>query len=206
MTTTPAVRISGLRKTFGAVEAVAGIELEIADGEFFSMLGPSGSGKTTVLRMIAGFERPTSGSIELAGEDVTGRAPYDRDVNTVFQDYAIFPHMDVLANVEYGLRVKKVERKERRRAGHVDAVKQHRSGGRQLEAGDHPQHRRLARPGRPEHREELPVADLQVDAVDRPHVAELLAKAAKGNRRTVPHRRLLAAATARPFGPGGRQR
>src|SRR4051794_41935191 len=79
------------------------------------MLGPSGSGKTTVLRLIAGFEPPTAGTIELGGEDVTKRAPYDRDVNTVFQDYAIFPHMSVIENVEYGLRVKKVGRSERRR-------------------------------------------------------------------------------------------
>src|SRR4051794_41549236 len=78
------------------------------------MLGPSGSGKTTVLRLIAGFEPPTAGTIELGGEDVTRRAPYDRDVNTVFQDYAIFPHMSVLQNVEYGLRVKKGGRAERR--------------------------------------------------------------------------------------------
>src|SRR5687768_4418007 len=114
MTTTPAVRMTGLRKTFGAVEAVAGIDLEIADGEFFSMLGPSGSGKTTVLRMIAGFDLPTAGTVELSGRDVTRLPPYERDVNTVFQDYALFPHMSVLDNVEYGLRVRKVPRRERR--------------------------------------------------------------------------------------------
>jgi putative spermidine/putrescine transport system ATP-binding protein len=114
----PAVRLSGLRKEFSGrppVIAVDGVDLSIGSGEFFSMLGPSGSGKTTVLRMIAGFERPTSGSIELAGEDVTGRAPYDRDVNTVFQDYAIFPHMNVQQNVEYGLLVKKVGKADRRK-------------------------------------------------------------------------------------------
>ncbi|MFD0686877.1 ABC transporter ATP-binding protein [Actinomadura fibrosa] len=109
-----AVRIRDLRKTFGAVEAVAGVDLDIADGEFFSMLGPSGSGKTTVLRMIAGFERPTAGTIELGGRDVTGLAPFDRDVNTVFQDYALFPHLDVLRNVEYGLKVRRVPRAKRR--------------------------------------------------------------------------------------------
>ncbi|MGI8332859.1 ABC transporter ATP-binding protein [Actinomadura scrupuli] len=109
-----AVRLRDLRKSFGPVEAVAGIDLEIHDGEFFSMLGPSGSGKTTVLRMIAGFERPTGGTIELAGRDVTRLAPFDRDVNTVFQDYALFPHMNVLQNVEYGLRVKRVPRARRR--------------------------------------------------------------------------------------------
>ncbi|MDL4819874.1 ABC transporter ATP-binding protein [Actinomadura opuntiae] len=110
-----AVRIRDLRKTFGSVEAVAGVDLDIGDGEFFSMLGPSGSGKTTVLRLIAGFERPTSGTVELAGRDVTGLAPFDRDVNTVFQDYALFPHLDVLRNVEYGLKVRKVAKAERRK-------------------------------------------------------------------------------------------
>jgi putative spermidine/putrescine transport system ATP-binding protein len=111
---TPAIKLTGLRKSFGAVEAVAGIDLEIADGEFFSMLGPSGSGKTTVLRMIAGFELPTAGTVELSGRDVTKLAPFERDVNTVFQDYALFPHMSVLENVEYGLKVRKVPRRERR--------------------------------------------------------------------------------------------
>jgi ABC-type Fe3+/spermidine/putrescine transport system ATPase subunit len=110
----PAVRLHDLRKSFGDVTAVSGIDLDIHDGEFFSMLGPSGSGKTTVLRMIAGFERPTGGTIELAGRDVTRLAPFDRDVNTVFQDYALFPHMSVLQNVEYGLKVKRVRRTERR--------------------------------------------------------------------------------------------
>ncbi|WP_214317918.1 ABC transporter ATP-binding protein [Nonomuraea sediminis] len=109
-----AVQLSGLRKSFGSVEAVAGVDLEIADGEFFAMLGPSGSGKTTVLRLIAGFETPTAGTVSLGGVDVTGLAPFQRDVNTVFQDYALFPHMSVLANVEYGLRVKGVARRERR--------------------------------------------------------------------------------------------
>ena len=91
------------------------IDLEIARGEFFTMLGPSGSGKTTTLRIIAGFERPDAGRVELRGEDVTGRPPYSRDVNTVFQDYALFPHMTVLQNVEYGLRVKGVKKPERRK-------------------------------------------------------------------------------------------
>ncbi|WP_242901884.1 ABC transporter ATP-binding protein [Actinomadura terrae] len=109
-----AVRIRGLRKAFGAVEAVAGVDLDIGDGEFFSMLGPSGSGKTTVLRLIAGFERPTAGTVELAGRDVTSLPPFERDVNTVFQDYALFPHLDVLRNVEYGLKVRRVPRAERR--------------------------------------------------------------------------------------------
>ncbi|MBB2943081.1 putative spermidine/putrescine transport system ATP-binding protein [Actinoplanes lutulentus] len=111
---TPAIRLTGLRKSFGHVDAVAGVDLEIADGEFFSMLGPSGSGKTTVLRMIAGFELPTAGTVELGGKDVTRLAPFERDVNTVFQDYALFPHLTVRENVEYGLKVRKVGRKERR--------------------------------------------------------------------------------------------
>ena len=110
----PAIRLSAVRKMFGPVEAVAGIDLEIADGEFFAMLGPSGSGKTTVLRMIAGFELPTEGTVELDGVDVTRRAPFERDVNTVFQDYALFPHMNVAENVAYGLRIRKVPRAERR--------------------------------------------------------------------------------------------
>jgi putative spermidine/putrescine transport system ATP-binding protein len=110
-----AVSTRGLTKHFGDVHAVDDLEIEIADGEFFSMLGPSGSGKTTVLRLLAGFERPTAGRILLGDADVTDLPPHQRDVNTVFQDYAIFPHMDVMTNVEYGLRVKKVERKERRR-------------------------------------------------------------------------------------------
>jgi putative spermidine/putrescine transport system ATP-binding protein len=109
-----AVTTRGLTKHFGEVRAVDDLDLEIADGEFFSMLGPSGSGKTTVLRMVAGFERPTSGSVLLGGQDVTALPPHRRDVNTVFQDYAIFPHMDVLTNVEYGLRVKGVDRRDRR--------------------------------------------------------------------------------------------
>jgi putative spermidine/putrescine transport system ATP-binding protein len=110
----PAIRLTGLRKSFGTVEAVAGIDLDIADGEFFSMLGPSGSGKTTVLRLVAGFELPTAGTVELTGRDVSRLPPYDRDVNTVFQDYALFPHMTVRQNVEYGLRVRKVPRARRR--------------------------------------------------------------------------------------------
>ncbi len=115
----PAIRLTGLTKEFGSTKggtltAVDHVDLEIAAGEFFSMLGPSGSGKTTVLRLIAGFERPTSGTIELFGQDVTAKAPFDRDVNTVFQDYALFPHMSVLDNVAYGLRVRGVGRKERR--------------------------------------------------------------------------------------------
>jgi putative spermidine/putrescine transport system ATP-binding protein len=109
------VRLLGVRKTYGDVVAVDHVDLEIEAGEFFTLLGPSGSGKTTTLRLIAGFERPDTGRIELSGVDVTDAAPYERDVNTVFQDYALFPHMSVAENVGYGLRVKGVPRRERRR-------------------------------------------------------------------------------------------
>jgi len=109
------VRLVDVRKTSGDVAAVDGVDLEIEAGEFFTMLGPSGSGKTTTLRLIAGFERPDTGRVELGGVNVTDRAPYERDVNTVFQDYALFPHMTVAENVAYGLRVKGVRRAERGR-------------------------------------------------------------------------------------------
>ena len=109
----PDIRLSNLTKRYGEVVAVAGIDLEIAQGEFFTMLGPSGSGKTTTLRMIAGFEDPTGGTVELAGEDVGGVPPYDRAVNTVFQDYALFPHMSVGDNVEYGMKVAGLGKAER---------------------------------------------------------------------------------------------
>ncbi|HEV7688314.1 MAG TPA: ABC transporter ATP-binding protein [Acidimicrobiia bacterium] len=105
----------GVTKRFGDVDAVVGVDLQIRDGEFFSMLGPSGSGKTTCLRIIAGFEAPTEGRVLLHGADVTDRAPYERDVNTVFQDYALFPHMSILDNVAYGLMVEKVPKEQRRR-------------------------------------------------------------------------------------------
>jgi putative spermidine/putrescine transport system ATP-binding protein len=110
----PAVSLRGVTRRFGSVVAVDGIDLDIRDGEFFSMLGPSGSGKTTVLRMIAGFEAPDSGAVLLDGDDVTQRPPFERDVNTVFQDYALFPHMNVRDNVAYGLRVRGVSKKARR--------------------------------------------------------------------------------------------
>jgi putative spermidine/putrescine transport system ATP-binding protein len=109
-----AIRLSKLTKTFGGLPAVDGVDLDVAAGEFFSMLGPSGSGKTTVLRLIAGFESPSSGTVSLFGEDVTTKAPFDRDVNTVFQDYALFPHMSVIDNVAYGLRVRGMAKNERR--------------------------------------------------------------------------------------------
>jgi putative spermidine/putrescine transport system ATP-binding protein len=110
----PDISVRGLTKRYGDVVAVDGVDLDIAAGEFFTMLGPSGSGKTTTLRMIAGFEMPDEGTIELAGEDVSRLPPYDRPVNTVFQDYALFPHMTVQENVEYGLMVRKVKKGERR--------------------------------------------------------------------------------------------
>ena len=109
----PAVRLEGIAKQYGDVVAVDGIDLDVRDGEFFSMLGPSGSGKTTTLRMIAGFEVPSAGRILLHGHDVTDVPPFDRDVNTVFQDYALFPHLSVGDNVAYGLMVRKVPRPER---------------------------------------------------------------------------------------------
>ena len=108
------VRLEGVRKSFGDVVAVDGVDLEIDQGEFFSLLGPSGSGKTTLLRIIAGFERPDDGTVWLADVDVTNKAPFDRDVNTVFQDYALFPHMSISENVEYGLKVKGIAKQERR--------------------------------------------------------------------------------------------
>jgi putative spermidine/putrescine transport system ATP-binding protein len=125
---TVAISIRGLTRTFGEVRAVAGVDLDIYEGEFLTLLGPSGSGKTTVLRMIAGFEKPDSGSILLGDKDVAQLPPYERDVNTVFQDYALFPHMDVLANIEYGLRVKGVEKADRR-ARALEALQQVRLEG-----------------------------------------------------------------------------
>jgi len=113
----PAVRLESVSRQFGAIRAVDGVSLEVRDGEFFAMLGPSGSGKTTCLRLIAGFEEPDQGEIALHGQSVLGVPPYDRNINTVFQDYALFPHMRVLDNVAYGLMVKGVSKPERQRRG-----------------------------------------------------------------------------------------
>jgi putative spermidine/putrescine transport system ATP-binding protein len=120
---TAAVEFDGVSRTYGDVKAVDRVSFSIRDGEFFSMLGPSGSGKTTCLRLIAGFEEPTAGSIRIHGSEAAGVPPYQRDVNTVFQDYALFPHMDVRDNVAYGLMVKGVAKAERyARAGEALAL------------------------------------------------------------------------------------
>ncbi len=110
----PALRLQGVRKSYGSVAAVAGVDLAVLEGEFFTLLGPSGSGKTTLLRLIAGFERPDQGLIELGGRDVTGVPPHLRETNTVFQDYALFPHMTVAENIAYGLKIKRLPEAERR--------------------------------------------------------------------------------------------
>jgi putative spermidine/putrescine transport system ATP-binding protein len=114
------VAVEGIRKSYGEVVAVRDVDLAIGEGEFFTLLGPSGSGKTTTLRVIAGFEQPDAGRVLLGGDDITHRPPYARDVNTVFQDYALFPHMTVAENVGYGLKVRGVARADRKRQ--VDEV------------------------------------------------------------------------------------
>lgn len=130
--TLPAIRFDKVSRHFGDVRAVDEANLEIRDGEFFSMLGPSGSGKTTCLRMIAGFDRPTAGHIYLYGQDVSNLPPYERDVNTVFQDYALFPHMTVADNIAYGLMVKNVAKPERMKRVEemLDLVQLSNFGGR----------------------------------------------------------------------------
>jgi putative spermidine/putrescine transport system ATP-binding protein len=133
----PAVELQGVQCVFGAgrrgvsaVRAVDGVDLAIAPGEFFTLLGPSGSGKTTVLRMIGGFTLPTAGRILIGGEEVTQRPPYGRPVNTVFQDYALFPHMSIADNVAYGLMVRGVAKAERRqRAAEMLALVQLEGAG-----------------------------------------------------------------------------
>jgi putative spermidine/putrescine transport system ATP-binding protein len=113
---TAAVLFENVSRHFGAVRAVDAVDLAVAEGEFFAMLGPSGSGKTTCLRLMAGFEQPTAGHIEIFGETAEGVPPYRRSVNTVFQDYALFPHLSILDNVAYGLMVKGIAKEERRKA------------------------------------------------------------------------------------------
>ena len=115
------VELRDIHKRFGEVNAATGVTLEVESGEFITLLGPSGSGKTTVLRMIAGFEEPDSGTIHLSGSDITRLPPFDRDVNTVFQDYALFPHMTAQENVEYGLRTRKIPKPERAKLA-LDAI------------------------------------------------------------------------------------
>jgi putative spermidine/putrescine transport system ATP-binding protein len=110
---TTAVSFQSVSRHFGDVRAVDAVDFDIPEGEFFAMLGPSGSGKTTCLRLIAGFEQPTAGHIRIFGETADGIPPYRRNVNTVFQDYALFPHLDVISNVAYGLMVRGVPRAER---------------------------------------------------------------------------------------------
>jgi putative spermidine/putrescine transport system ATP-binding protein len=119
------VSLRGVNKYFDQVHAVANLDLDVKAGEFFSMLGPSGSGKTTVLRLIAGFENASSGRVVIESQDVTDLAPFDRPVNTVFQDYALFPHMSIQENVEYGLRTRKVPKAERAKQAleAIDSVK-----------------------------------------------------------------------------------
>lgn len=127
-----AVSFSAVSRIFGEVRAVDNVSFEVSDGEFFSMLGPSGSGKTTCLRLIAGFEQPDSGHISVHGRNIEGVPPYERDVNTVFQDYALFPHMSVHQNVEYGLMIRKVPSSERRKRAEemLELVKLGGMGGR----------------------------------------------------------------------------
>ena len=125
---TAIISLRGLTRSFNTVKAVDQVDLDVFAGEFLTLLGPSGSGKTTVLRMIAGFEKLDSGVITLAGKDVSKLPPYERDVNTVFQDYALFPHMNVFENIEYGLRVKGVTKSERRKSAEA-ALEQVRLAG-----------------------------------------------------------------------------
>ncbi|MBQ0922262.1 ABC transporter ATP-binding protein, partial [Hydrogenophaga aromaticivorans] len=110
---TDAIEFKDVSRHYGDVKALDGVSFTVQEGEFFSMLGPSGSGKTTSLRLMAGFEQPSRGSLTLMGQEASGTPPYERDVNTVFQDYALFPHMNVLDNVAYGLMVRKVPRAQR---------------------------------------------------------------------------------------------
>ncbi len=123
-----AVSLQKVSRHFGPVRAMDEVDLEVAPGEFFAMLGPSGSGKTTCLRLIAGFEQPTSGHIEIFGETAEGVPPYRRNVNTVFQDYALFPHLNVLDNVAFSLMLKKVPKAQRRKQAE-EALEMVRLGG-----------------------------------------------------------------------------
>src|SRR3954464_8128795 len=128
MASEPDIRLHGIVKRFGDHTAVAGLDLDIARGTFYALLGPSGCGKTTTLRMIGGFEDPTEGRVYLGGADVTDLPPYKRDVNTVFQSYALFPHLDVQKNVAFGLERKKLGRSEVRQRV-ADAIELTQLGG-----------------------------------------------------------------------------
>lgn len=143
---THAVEFLALTRVFDQVRAVDRVDLTIEEGEFFSMLGPSGSGKTTCLRLIAGFEQPTAGSVRIFGTEAAGLPPYRRDVNTVFQDYALFPHMSVLDNVAYGLMIKGVDKRQRRARAEemLDLVKLAGYGGRRPAALSGGQRQRVA--------------------------------------------------------------
>jgi putative spermidine/putrescine transport system ATP-binding protein len=164
----PAIRLRNIRKSYGDVLAVAGTDLEVRRGEFFTLLGPSGSGKTTLLRLIAGFERPDSGLIELGGRDVTGVPPYQRSVNTVFQDYALFPHMSVADNIEYGLRIRKVPKAEReqRAAEALDVVRLSGLGARKPQQLSGGQRQRVALARAIVNRPEVLLLDEPLGALD----------------------------------------
>src|SRR3954462_1224495 len=148
----PDVRLTGVTKRFGDdIVAVDRVDLDVRNGEFLALLGPSGCGKTTTLRLIAGFEEPTEGEIEIDGRSAVGIPPNKRDVNTVFQQYALFPHMTVLDNVAYGLKQRKVSKDERRRRA-ADALELVRLTGRQTATpADLPSgmHQRVARARHP---------------------------------------------------------
>jgi putative spermidine/putrescine transport system ATP-binding protein len=163
-----AIRLRNLRKSYGDVVAVAGADLEIQRGEFFTLLGPSGSGKTTLLRLIAGFERPDAGVIELGGRDVTSVPPFQRSVNTVFQDYALFPHMSVADNIEYGLRIRKVPKPEREQRAReaLDVVRLQGLGARKPQQLSGGQRQRVALARAIVNRPEVLLLDEPLGALD----------------------------------------
>jgi putative spermidine/putrescine transport system ATP-binding protein len=163
-----AIRLRNLRKSYGDVVAVAGADLEIQRGEFFTLLGPSGSGKTTLLRLIAGFERPDAGVIELGGRDVTSVPPFQRSVNTVFQDYALFPHMSVADNIEYGLRIRKVPKREREQRAReaLDVVRLQGLGARKPQQLSGGQRQRVALARAIVNRPEVLLLDEPLGALD----------------------------------------
>ncbi len=173
----PAVLISDLHKSFGHVRAVDGVDLVIDQGEFFTMLGPSGSGKTTLLRIIGGFESVDSGTVEIFGVDMTRTPPYDRDVNTVFQNYALFPHMSVRQNVEYGLRVKRVPKTERAQKAEaaLTMVGLSAMGGRKPDQLSGGQRQRVVIAGALALEPKLLVADEPVASLDASVRGEILA-------------------------------